>query len=92
MRSRTKSVLESVVIAAIFLVLAQTFLEDFAVLIGWTWSTRMILVYAGFFFDLFFTVEFLSRLYAAVYSGRAADTFLGREVGSISSHLSRFYF
>jgi len=82
MRDRTKSVLESIVIAAIFLVLAQTFLEDFAVLMEWTWSTRMVLVYVGFFFDLFFTVEFLSRLYAAVYNGRGGRYFF-RERGWI---------
>ena len=82
MRARTKSVLEAVVIAAIFLVLAQTFLEDFAVLMGWTWGARMVLVYAGFFFDLFFTVEFLSRLYSAVYNGRGGRYFF-RERGWI---------
>ena len=82
MRNRTKSALESIVIAAILLVLAQTFLEDFAVLMGWTWNTRMVLVYAGFFFDLFFTVEFLSRLYTAVYSGRGGRYFF-RERGWI---------
>ena len=75
MRNRTKSVLESIVIAAILLVLVQTFLEDFAVLIGWTWDVRRILVFTSFFFDLFFTVEFLSRLYSAVYGGRSAEYF-----------------
>ncbi|MBN1686609.1 MAG: ion transporter [Spirochaetales bacterium] len=75
MRNRTKSVLESIVIAAILLVLAQTFLEDFAVLIGWSWNIRKILLFTGFFFDLFFTGEFLARLYTSVYNGRSARYF-----------------
>jgi hypothetical protein len=64
------SFLESVVIAAILLVLVQTFLEDFAVVAGWTVDTRNKLLLAGFFFDLFFTVEFLTRLYYALMAGR----------------------
>jgi hypothetical protein len=75
MEGRMKSVLESFVIGAIILVLAQTFLEDFAVLMDWTWNLRMVLVYTGFFFDLFFTVEFLSRLYVAVYNGKGGQYF-----------------
>ncbi len=75
MKGRMKSVLESFVIGAIFLVLIQTFLEDFAVLMAWTWDIRMVLVYTGFFFDLFFTVEFLARLYVAVYNGTAGRYF-----------------
>ena len=82
MTNRMKSVLESIVIAAILLVLVQTFLEDFAVLIGWSWDIRKVLLFAGFFFDLFFTVEFLARLYAAVYNGRGA-TYFFRERGWI---------
>ncbi len=82
MTNRTKSVLESIVIAAILLVLVQTFLEDFAVLIGWSWEVRKILLITGFFFDLFFTVEFLTRLYVSVYNGRAARYFF-RERGWI---------
>ena len=78
MSKRLKSILESFVILAIVLVLIQTFLEDFAILVGWQWNVRMVLVYTGFFFDLFFTVEFLARLYAAVYTGNGADYFLRR--------------
>ena len=65
-----RSVLESVVIAAIMLVLVQTFLEDFAVLSGWDVDIRNKLLLAGFFFDLFFTIEFLVRLYYALMEGR----------------------
>jgi len=62
--------LESLVIAAILLVLVQTFLEDFAVLSGWNVDMRNRLLLAGFFFDLFFTVEFLIRFYYALMEGR----------------------
>lgn len=82
MSNRTRSFLESIVVAAILLVLVQTFLEDFAVLIGWSWNVRKVLVITGFFFDLFFTIEFLARLYSAVYNGRAASYFF-RERGWI---------
>ena len=61
--SKTRSILENLVIVAIVLVLAQTFLEDLAILLGWTVSARRMLLLAGFGFDLFFTVEFLVRLY-----------------------------
>ena len=82
MSNRLRSVLESFVILAIVLVLIQTFLEDFAVLMGWPWGFRMTLIYTGFFFDLFFTVEFLARLYTAVYTGRVGKYFF-RERGWI---------
>jgi hypothetical protein len=59
-----------VVIAAILLVLVQTFLEDFAVLSGWKVDIRSKLLLAGFFFDLFFTIEFLIRFYNALMEGR----------------------
>ena len=54
MSIRMRSILESVVVVAILLVLVQTFLEDFAVLSDWIWSSRRILVITGFAFDLFF--------------------------------------
>ncbi len=66
MKRGIKNFLESIVFLVILLVLVQTFLEDFAVLMGWSWDIRRILVITGFFFDLFFTVEFLFRLYYAL--------------------------
>ena len=82
MRERTRTFLESIVIGAIVLVLIQTFLEDFSVLAGWTWTVRRVLVVTGFAFDLFFTIEFLSRLYTAVFNGRGM-TYFAKERGWI---------
>jgi hypothetical protein len=64
------SFFESLVIAAILLVLVQTFLEDYAVLSGWSVDIRNKLLLAGFFFDLFFTIEFLVRFYYALMERR----------------------
>ena len=36
--------------------------EDCAVLAGWSWSVRRVLLFAGFAFDIFFSIEFLTRL------------------------------
>jgi len=66
MKRGIKNFIETMIFAVIVLVLIQTFLEDFAVLAGWAWAPRKILVITGFFFDLFFTLEFLIRLYYAL--------------------------
>jgi hypothetical protein len=76
------SFLETLVIAAILLVLVQTFLEDFAVLSGWSVEIRNKLLLAGFFFDLFFTIEFLTRLYYAIMD-RRVGRYLSLERGWI---------
>ena len=54
---------ELLVTIVIVLVIIHTFLEDFAFLSGWSDSIQKILMIAGFFFDLFFTIEFLVRLH-----------------------------
>lgn len=63
--SKTRSLLENIVLLAIVLVLIQTFLEDLATVLGWSVASRQALLLAGFFFDLFFTIEFLARAYDA---------------------------
>lgn len=73
MNKKTKGLLENIVLVVIFLVLVQTFIEDFAVIRGWSWNARQILIITGFCFDLFFTVEFLLRLYAAISEGKVRD-------------------
>jgi hypothetical protein len=79
---RLVAFLEAVVIAAILLVLVQTFLEDFSTLAGWRVGVRERILLAGFFFDLFFTVEFLVRLYYAIMDRRVGP-YLGRGRGWI---------
>jgi len=82
MNKKLINVLESVVVLAIFLVLIQTFLEDFAVLMGWKMHFRQQLMITGFFFDLFFTIEFIIRLYYAIVN-RKAFVYLTSERGWI---------
>ena len=76
MRSKAAAVLENVVIVAIVLVLVQTFIQELASLYGWTWEARRLLIFIGFGFDLFFTLEFLVRLYFAVLARRGKQYFL----------------
>ncbi len=81
-RSRVKNTLEGVVLVAIVLVLVHTFLQDLAIVLGWAWNTRRVLLIIGFGFDLFFTIEFLVRLYYAILD-RAAGRYFWRERGWI---------
>ena len=76
MTKRLVNFFESLVIAAILLVLVQTFLEDFSVLAGWDTGRRNMILLAGFYFDLFFTIEFLIRLYYALLDRRAMNYLL----------------
>lgn len=78
MAKKSYDVLENFILVVIFLVLVQTFLEDFAIIAAWSWSARKILILSGFFFDLFFTVEFLVRLYNAISRGQVADYLAAR--------------
>lgn len=64
------NIIENCILFVIFLVLIQTFVEDLAVLLGWSWSARRALIVSGFCFDLFFTLEFLVRYFAALKKGR----------------------
>ncbi len=72
-QGRVRNFFESLVVFAIVLVLVQTFLEDLALVAGWNWNVRRILVITGFGFDLFFTIEFLIRFFAAASQRRAGE-------------------
>jgi hypothetical protein len=69
------NILESIVVVAILLVLAHTFLEDYSILAGWTVDSRRWIIWAGLGFDLFFTVEFLTRMYLAITNREGVDYF-----------------
>ena len=57
---------ELLIFVAILLVLVQTLLEELAIFASWEVIIRRILIVTGFAFDLFFTIEFLVRLYWAI--------------------------
>ncbi len=63
---------EGVITVAILLVIVQTFLDDFSVVVKWGEDHRRVLLFTGFCFDFFFTVEFLVRLYNAILRRRVA--------------------
>jgi hypothetical protein len=60
------TLLENFTLVMIVLVLIQTFLEDLSVYLGWSIAIRDQLRIGGFFFDLFFTFEFLTRLIISI--------------------------
>ncbi len=76
MQSKMKNLVESIVVLAIFAVLIQTFLEDYAVLASWSWSTRRILIFTGLGFDLFFSIEFLIRFFTAAFKKEGGKYFM----------------
>ncbi len=79
MQGRTRRFFEGMVVIAIILVLIQTFLEDTALIAGWSWDVRRVLVMTGFGFDLFFTIEFLIRFFSAASRRQAAEYVLHRK-------------
>lgn len=70
MMKKEKNLLESIIMVIIFLVLIQTFLDDLANILDWTWQIRKILVITGFAFDVLFTLEFFIRFFSAVTRGK----------------------
>ncbi|MFQ3621530.1 MAG: ion transporter [Spirochaetales bacterium] len=70
-----RSFWETLVLLAIILALVQTVLDDLSTLLGWSWQTRILLLWTGFFFDLFFTLEFLTRLYLSYIEGNSKEYF-----------------
>jgi len=78
MSKKLKGVIENIVLLMIALVLIQTFIEDLAVLSGWNWRFRIALMVSGFVFDLFFTIEFFSRFFTALFKGEVEDYIIRR--------------
>src|SRR6056297_670528 len=76
MHGKIRNFFESLVILAIILVLIQTFFEDLALVLGWSWNVRRSFAVAGFAFDLFFTIEFLIRFFSALSCGQGKEYFL----------------
>ena len=76
MKEKTSGVIENFILFVIFMVLVQTFLEDLAVILSWSWSVRKILIITGFGFDLFFTLEFLTRYFSALKKGKGIQYFV----------------
>ena len=60
-----KKILEAFIIAAIFLVIIQTFLDEYSRYAHWSVRTRNILLITGFCFDLIFSIEFTVRSIAS---------------------------
>ena len=67
--------LEGLVIVVIIVALGHTLLEDLSVLGGWSVSVRRWIIWAGLGIDLFFTIEFFTRLYLALAAGQGAEYF-----------------
>jgi hypothetical protein len=74
--------LETVVVVAIILVLVHTFVDDYSILAGWTVHARTWIIWAGLGFDIFFTIEFLTRFYLAL-AARQGTRYFFRERGWI---------
>ncbi|MCB1306921.1 MAG: ion transporter [Leptospiraceae bacterium] len=70
------AVVEYLVIVAIVLVIVYTILEELAIIYHWSHETMVALVWVGFFFDLFFTVEFVARSIATGRHGHFSYYFL----------------
>jgi len=72
---KAAEILESIVIVAIVLVLVHTFLDDFSILAGWTVVAREWIIWIGLGFDVFFTIEFFTRLYVALSRHETGEYF-----------------
>jgi hypothetical protein len=79
---KTGEFLETVVVVAILLVLVHTFLDDYSIMTAWDVNARKWVILAGLGFDLFFTIEFFTRMYLAL-SNRQGTSYFFRERGWI---------
>ncbi|MFC1669552.1 ion transporter [Spirochaetota bacterium] len=62
---KLKSFLENFIMAAIILVIVQTFLDEYSRVAHWSVEVRNILIFCGLFFDFLFSVEFIVRTIAS---------------------------
>jgi hypothetical protein len=60
-----RSFWENLIFVAIILVVVQTFIEDYAVVAGWSVHIRNMLLVSGLVFDVIFTIEFAVRSFFA---------------------------
>jgi hypothetical protein len=60
---------ETFILVSILLVILQTLFAEIANFLHWTVQVRTVLLIAGFYFDLLFTVEFVSRSVRSARSG-----------------------
>ena len=74
--------LEVLIFFIIILALFQTFFEDFAIFLNLNDDIIFITKFSSFFFDLFFTIEFLIRLLSAIIKRRGIS-YITRENGWI---------
>src|SRR4030042_1112463 len=60
-----KKISEGIVTVMIFLVIIQTLLDELSVILIFDTEWRNMLLFSAFFFDVFFTLEFIVRFYFA---------------------------
>jgi len=65
MNHQQKQIFENIILAAIILVIIQTFLDEYSRYIHMNVGFRNILLFTGFFFDLLFSIEFILRSFWA---------------------------
>lgn len=68
--------LENIIIVAIVLVLVVTLVDEIAILSDWSINTKRVLLMLSFFFDLFFSIEFVIRLLKTSKHGAARHYFM----------------
>lgn len=69
------NIIENFIILMIFLVIIQTFLEDFSVVIGWNKETIRLIRLSAIFFDILFSIEFVVRMIVSISKKRGIEYF-----------------
>jgi len=60
-RDHFPSIIENIIIVAIVCVIGHTIIEDLGAVYNWPHKTMATILVVGFFFDLFFSMEFIAR-------------------------------